>query len=565
MIAADAPSSSRSKGWWGIVAVTAVAAGIRFYGLDRRQLWLDENCTFYWARHFFNWPADGPQPWYEPAHLPYFFLLHGWCKIVGDSAWGLRSFSALIGTLTVPLLSYLAFRLAGRRAAITTAILAALHPLHVYYSQEARSYSLWIFITTINILLLLLAANSRKIIWWIVYVCAAWLAVLTHFCSLFWIPGSLAVIFLSLTPRLFLKRWIIAHILLGLMLIPVYWWCLRPYLGTGAADWQHSMWLNIPPHMAIPKSLWSLLPSGDYPSAYLAPLAASLDYQILLPSRIPRMGPAILLCAIALACLYPFRSKKKIQIDRRVQGDLLIQNLSRPFVALAIFSLSFLAISWIASFILGRGYLVARYDFAAWPSFILALVLLLEIFAHRFQAVTARRFSPLPITAFLAGCSAITCLGLHRLPVQNDILDRASRIAAQVQPEDLLISLNIYRWFLEHEWEKIGFKTRILSFPSAHDRQFCWQNAEDELRHPDRLSSDASHLANEVEATLQAHHNVWLISHGQPVGARWNADQILFQELRGRGISIELQNEWIGLAVLGRRQERPIGPSSQRP
>ena len=91
-----------SRGFaWALVVVAIVAGGLRFHDLDARELWFDENCTFYIVHHLFDWPADGPDLLREVAHLPYFFLLNLWTDIDGETIWGMRSLSALIGALSV--------------------------------------------------------------------------------------------------------------------------------------------------------------------------------------------------------------------------------------------------------------------------------------------------------------------------------------------------------------------------------------------------------------------------------------------------------------------------------
>ena len=84
-----------------LLGMSVLAATVRLWGIADRELWFDENCTFYIVHHLFDWPADGPDPLSEVAHLPYFFLLNLWTGIVGETIWGMRSFSALIGALTV--------------------------------------------------------------------------------------------------------------------------------------------------------------------------------------------------------------------------------------------------------------------------------------------------------------------------------------------------------------------------------------------------------------------------------------------------------------------------------
>ena len=57
---------------------------------------------------------------------------------------GLRSLSALAGTLTVPVCYAAGRTLVSHRAGMIVAALSAVSPLLVWYSQEARAYGLFV-------------------------------------------------------------------------------------------------------------------------------------------------------------------------------------------------------------------------------------------------------------------------------------------------------------------------------------------------------------------------------------------------------------------------------------
>ena len=104
-----------------------------------------------------------------------------WSKVFGTSEAGLRSLSALLGTLAIPITYLCGRELVSRAAGVVAAALAALSPFMIWYSQEARSYmlftvlcglSFWFFARSLR------DPSHRNLAWWA--VCSAG-AVLTHF------------------------------------------------------------------------------------------------------------------------------------------------------------------------------------------------------------------------------------------------------------------------------------------------------------------------------------------------------------------------------------------------
>ena len=108
-----------------------------------QSLWFDETYTV----HVVQAGSLG-ELWHRigasESTPPLFYLLAwGWTKLAGsDGAAAVRTVSALALVAAVPV-AYLALRrLAGRRAALATAALAAVSPLLGWYALDARAYGL---------------------------------------------------------------------------------------------------------------------------------------------------------------------------------------------------------------------------------------------------------------------------------------------------------------------------------------------------------------------------------------------------------------------------------------
>ncbi len=119
-----------------------LAAFLRFFGLTYQSLWNDELSS--WRRSHYDSLQEVINLGVKPdVHPPgYQILLYFVERYFGDSAFQLRFPSALAGVLAVYLIYLLGLRLYSEKEALIAASLTAVLWFPVYYSQEARAYSL---------------------------------------------------------------------------------------------------------------------------------------------------------------------------------------------------------------------------------------------------------------------------------------------------------------------------------------------------------------------------------------------------------------------------------------
>lgn len=145
---------------WPLVIVMAGFA-LRLAWLGEQSLWYDEGVTWMMSQMIYlsdlvHWTAADIQP-----PLYYLLIWHTYIGF-GQSEWALRFPSVLFNTLTIPLIYALARCLFTRsRAPLLAGLLFAVSPLMVYYSQEARMYTLLVFeaVLASYLLLKILHAN----------------------------------------------------------------------------------------------------------------------------------------------------------------------------------------------------------------------------------------------------------------------------------------------------------------------------------------------------------------------------------------------------------------------
>ena len=151
---------------WSPLVILLLAAFYRFDGLPEQSFWNDEGNTLRIIQRDIDDLLDAVS---QDIHPPgYYLLLKGWTSLTGENEFGLRSFSALWGLLAVVFTYGLGAKLYARAAGILAALLVALNPLAVHYSQEARMYaqlgalavmSLWLLLALIR------AENSPRRVW----------------------------------------------------------------------------------------------------------------------------------------------------------------------------------------------------------------------------------------------------------------------------------------------------------------------------------------------------------------------------------------------------------------
>jgi hypothetical protein len=168
----------RVEGWiWALAALTAAGAALRFSTLSLQSFWLDEAVTHRLLTRTLGGML-GSIPHSESTPPLYYVLAWVWVRVFGAGEAGLRSLSALFGTATIVLLALIARRLAGNRAGLAAAALAAANPLLIWYSQEARAYALLVALCALSLWCLLRED-------WRGWALASAAALATHYFALF--------------------------------------------------------------------------------------------------------------------------------------------------------------------------------------------------------------------------------------------------------------------------------------------------------------------------------------------------------------------------------------------
>jgi 4-amino-4-deoxy-L-arabinose transferase-like glycosyltransferase len=176
---------SRAGAAWALALLIALAAAMRFATLGEQSFHHDEVITvsrvisgnFEHMLHAVKRSESNPPLYYA--------LAWGWTKAFGSDEVGIRSLSALLGTLTVPLVYAIGAELSSRRAGLIAAALVAVNPMLIWYSQEARSYALLVIFCAASLLFFVRALRTRRGCDLALWAIASALALCSHYFAVF--------------------------------------------------------------------------------------------------------------------------------------------------------------------------------------------------------------------------------------------------------------------------------------------------------------------------------------------------------------------------------------------
>jgi mannosyltransferase len=160
-----------------------ISALIRLYRVDYQSLRYDETFTVFIARLEFTRGIEFMVG--DAVHPPLYYWIQKLFLVIGDSEMLVRLPAVLFGSLGVMAMYLLVERWINRPTALSAACLMALSPFHIWFSQDARMYTLLALLSLVC-MGAYLQFLSRPTRWsHTILVFASMLAYLTHYFALF--------------------------------------------------------------------------------------------------------------------------------------------------------------------------------------------------------------------------------------------------------------------------------------------------------------------------------------------------------------------------------------------
>lgn len=179
-----------------LCAIIAVGFLLRFYRLGYHDFWYDE---------IYSIIGSGDQ-WSRGRPPAYFLFLRYWLSLFGTSEFSARLPSCLFDTGSIALAYYVALRIFNNRwIGLYVSLGMALSPFLIWYAQEARSYSMALFLGLVSFWLLQQAleeSGGRATIMWAAFVAVSALGLYTNYYFLFLIISEAGYLVYSKTRAL---------------------------------------------------------------------------------------------------------------------------------------------------------------------------------------------------------------------------------------------------------------------------------------------------------------------------------------------------------------------------
>jgi len=197
----------------GIIAIFLVFLFLRLYQLGAHDFWYDEMISISYAKN----------PWHNWNAPLYWIVLHFWSGAFGFSEFSLRFPSLLFNFLAVIVVYFFGKELFNKRIGLVAAILMGLSPFHLWYAQEARDYSMVLFLSSVSAWMFYKSLKYPCLRWWLAFIVSSVLAIYTNY---FYIFLLIAQVFIFLFFRKLKFNFDIKEVIAFLLIVL----CFAPYL-----------------------------------------------------------------------------------------------------------------------------------------------------------------------------------------------------------------------------------------------------------------------------------------------------------------------------------------------
>jgi hypothetical protein len=247
-------SGSLSTTMWraALVAILLVGFSLRVVSLGAQELRGDEAFSYLFTRLPLGEVVPELIDQGDPHPPLHYLALNVWARLAGDSELALRYLSAMAGTLLLPVLAVLGRRMAGARAGLWAAGLAAAAPGLIWLSQDVRNqYALVMLFAALTTLALVRRPlpGRGRVAYWMLYALLAALTVYNHYYGVFALLSHGLYLWATPNRRRDLAAWTLSGAAVLLALVP--WLLLSSGNLLGAGQLSDPSQPELARHLAV--------------------------------------------------------------------------------------------------------------------------------------------------------------------------------------------------------------------------------------------------------------------------------------------------------------------------
>jgi len=457
---------NRYKAWLLIIGLVLVSAGLRFYMIAAKDVWLDEANTVRIAEN----PTGSMISRLKLDSSPplYYLMLHYWMKIFGQSESAIRGLSALLGVLLVAAVFLVTRRLFDKETGLVSAAFTALSPIQIMYSQETRMYTLLPLLGLLSFYFFLRFLEEPRPVILALSALFTALSLYTHNFGFFLLPVQFFMLLLTKSPPRSFLKWSISLAVLFILYLPWLPVLLFQIRNDTNYAWITQIWQrsglfgslfqtlksfsggsNLPPYIGLHSSAW-----------------------------ISTLSVAVVIAGAVTGAVFLIRDKKPAGSRVRLYHCLIYLGL--PLILAGVGSLIFAPI-----------YVAGRTDQIVFPAFVIALAVLIA-------AVRSRPIKYLLVAA-VAVLSLVTLKDYYRIDHKAGDRQIAETVLKHARSGDAVIFTNLTRASVEYYLRRSPARLSMFSYPEEMAAHMGNISIENMLKNPQHLASDADSLAARIK------------------------------------------------------------------
>ncbi len=508
-------------------ALSAAALVLRLVHLTRFEIFVDEAATWWYARLIATGGLSEAMS-LEPTPPLYYLLIGCLIRLFGDGILVLRLPSALFGAAAIPIVFALGRAVFGRRTGWFAALVLAVHPLHVFYSREARVYTLLLCLTMCALLALWRALGSDSWRAWLGFAAALIAVCYSHFYGLF-LVASAAVAILAWGRDGRARRRGLAAVAVAVAAFAPYLVMTLPHLKASGAAWSiDNLYRDYRQETRLGRVFEVQMIGAGYPP-YLRQLDRPQTPEML---RVAGLVAQLILLVVALRLAAARRRLNEL-------GFLALAWLGPVLIPWAISQF------WRAIFHPGRHdvyvlgalsvLLAVGLDGLTRPDGLARSDGLARPEDSRPRSRKRTVVAVLVVTAVVAS-AVFRLVALHRVPPGDYQLAAGRWLEEHARPRDRVMAMGIRRLVTEYNARLAGSEVGFESFPASTDNHPGWSDTMTLLDDQEALHREARDRLGELERQMARQDTLFVLLQpyertADAVSATWLVDRHILENL----------------------------------